>query len=155
MMQPNIKYAVYLLEKRDYSRRDLINKISEKYTPEQAEQAADYCEQHRYIDDERYALRLWERYSENYGKQRILKELYKRGIDRDLSRKVEEEMFDREQEEAKVLFLLRQKLKNRPIADKKEENKVSAFLSRKGFSFEAINRAIREYNENEERTDDE
>ncbi len=155
MMEPYIKYAIYLLEKRDYSRKDLIKKIAEKYPEEQAEKAADYCEERRYIDDLRYARRLWERYSEKYGEKRIREELYKRGIDRETAQQVEEEMTDREKEWEKTALLLRQKMRNRPFSDKKEENKIYAFLARKGFSSEIIGQVIREYKEDSEQYDEE
>ena len=146
-MEPNVKYAIYLLEKRDYSEKELYKKISEKYSEQKAAEAVAYSVKCGYVDDERYARRLIEKYLARYGKKRVSAELFQKGIDKELSEQLLEEQYDLEQESEKIVALLRSKLKGAMPADRKESEKVFAFLCRKGYSSDEINHAFAEYKE--------
>ena len=80
------KKALSLLDKRDYSRKMLIDKLTDKgVTAEDAAEVVDRLCAVGVVDDARYAALVVRHYSgRGYGERRIREELYHRGIDRDL-----------------------------------------------------------------------
>ena len=78
--------ALRLLDKRDYSRAELIRKLTEKGVDESdAAEAVDYLVSLGFVDDARYAPLLVRRCAaKGYGRARAKQELQKRGIDRAL-----------------------------------------------------------------------
>ena len=79
MTEKNAKnYAVYLLEKRDYGETELFKKISEKYTEEDAAEAVAYVVERGYVNDEKYARRLAEKYFISYGKKEYRKNFFEK-----------------------------------------------------------------------------
>ena len=56
------KRAVYLLGGKDYSRRELIEKLKKNYSEENAVKAADSMCEYGYVDDSRYAEKLARNY---------------------------------------------------------------------------------------------
>ena len=80
------KRALRLLERRDYSRKELILKLTEKGEPlEDAEAVADRMIELGVISDERYSRMLVRHYAaKGYGTCRIKQELYRHGIHTDL-----------------------------------------------------------------------
>lgn len=147
MLKPYIKYAIYLLEKRDYSEKELFDKITTKYTENEAAEAVANCVEKGYVNDRKYSERIIEKYFARYGKRRVSEELYKRGIDRELSQELIENAYSIEDESEKIENLIFQKLKGTLPSDKKEYDKVFAFLARKGYSSDEINHAYSEYKE--------
>ena len=69
-------------------------------------------------------------------------ELQQKGVDRDQIRQMLEE--NPVDEEETVRALLKKKTGGRIPEDKKEIQKLAAFLGRKGFSFEVISRVLRD-----------
>ena len=79
------KRALSLVEKRDYSRKMLIDKLTEKgASDEDAADVADWLCSVGVIDDQRYAGLVVRHYArKGYGPRRIREELFRRGIDRE------------------------------------------------------------------------
>lgn len=78
--------ALKILEKRDVSRKMLLDKLAEKNIPVgDAEEVADWLCDIGVINDERFAGLVVRHYAaKGYGRRRICEELYRRGIDREL-----------------------------------------------------------------------
>ena len=77
--------ALKILERRDVSRKMLLDKLTEKgISNTDAEEVADWLCGLGVVNDERYAGLVVRHYAANgYGKRRICDELYRRGIDRE------------------------------------------------------------------------
>lgn len=128
--------ALRLLERRDYSRKELILKLTEKGEPlADAEAVADRMIELGVINDERYSKMLVRHYAgKGYGLCRIKQELYRHGIHTDLWEEAMEELPSQEDIMDK---LLRSKLKsNSP--DQKEIKKATDALLRRGFSWSEV-----------------
>ena len=77
--------ALKILERRDVSRRMLLDKLSEKgISDTDAEEVADWLCGLGVVNDERFAGLVVRHYAaKGYGRRRIRDELYRRGIDRE------------------------------------------------------------------------
>ena len=135
------KRALRLLERRDYSRKELILKLTEKGEPlEDAEAVADRMTELGVIDDERYSRMLVRHYAaKGYGACRIKQELYRHGIHTDLWEEAMEELPSQEEILDK---LLRSKLRGEE-PDRKEIKKATDAMLRRGFSWSEISAAMR------------
>ena len=132
--------ALRLLDKRDVSRKMLLDKLSEKgITPEDAAEVADWLCDLGVINDARFAGLVVRHYAaKGYGKRRICEELFRRGIDKELWDEALEEL--PEEDDAPVR-LLRAKLRGeKPEGD--ALRRACAFLQRRGYSWEEISRAV-------------
>ena len=78
--------ALKILERRDVSRKMLLDKLAEKGISESdAAEVADWLCGLGVVNDERFAGLVVRHYAaKGYGKRRICDELYRRGIDREL-----------------------------------------------------------------------
>lgn len=130
------KRALRLLERRDYSRKELILKLIEKgEPPEDAEAVADRMVELGVISDERYSQMLVRHYAaKGYGACRIKQELYRHGIDHELW---EEAMAQMPTQEETMDKLFRSKLRSEH-PDKAEIKKATDALLRRGFSWSEI-----------------
>lgn len=130
------KRALRLLEMRDYSRKELILKLTQKGEPlEDAEAVADRMAELGVIDDERYSRMLVRHYAaKGYGACRIKQELYRHGIHTDLWDEAMEEMPSQEEQMDK---LFRSKLRSSD-PDRAEIKKATDAMLRRGFSWSEI-----------------
>lgn len=147
--------AVFLLSRRDYSRRELTEKLCRekgRYHAENQEAAAEaavYMEQLGYVKDEEYARRLAREYRDVrcYPRRRALEKLCEKGIARDTARDVLDEM-DWDDTQLALEFLQKKRY-NIPQSREETEKQLTA-LARYGFSGEDIRRAIRRREEEAE-----
>ena len=143
------KRALRLLERRDYSRKELILKLTEKGEPlADAEAVADRMIELGVINDERYSRMLVRHYAgKGYGPCRIKQELYRHGIHTDLWEEAMEELPSQEEIMDK---LLRSKLRSSD-PDPKEIKKATDALLRRGFSWSEVSackqRVLDEYDD--------
>ncbi len=130
------KRALRLLERRDYSRKELILKLKEKGEDEEAAEAlADRFVELGIIDDERYSQMLVRHYAaKGYGACRIKQELYRHGIHTDLWEDAMEQLPTQEETMDK---LFRSKLRT-DHPDRTEIKKATDALLRRGFSWSEI-----------------
>ena len=130
------KRALRLLERRDYSRKELILKLTEKGEPlADAEAVADRMIELGVINDERYSRMLVRHYaSKGYGACRIKQELYRHGIHTDLWEEAMEELPSQEEQ---LDRLFRSKLRT-ANPDKAELKKATDAMLRRGFSWSEI-----------------
>ena len=133
--------ALALLDKRDYSRAELLRKLEEKGIAQpDAEAAVDRLCDLGFVDDARYAPIVVRHYAaKGYGRRRVQQELQRRGIPKELWDRALEQM--PEQDET-VLRLLRSKLRGADTDDRAALKKAADALLRKGYGWDEINAAV-------------
>ena len=143
--------AMNLLKNREYTTKQLHDKLQEGYYPEDIiEQALDYVAGYRYTDDLRYAETYISDHEDTRSRRRIEQDLRNRGIDRDTLEKAWQQWEQKggtQDEGAMIRQLLDKRHYHPEDADVKEQRKTYGFLMRKGFSADAVCRALRIQNE--------
>lgn len=136
-----------LLKSRDYTRVQLTKKLMEGGYPEEViENAITYVESFGYVNDNRYAQNYINCYAQFRSHKRIEYELMQKGISKE---KIEEafnvwqEEGNRQDEEEMIRQLLEKKKWNIDVQDRKEQQRMVAFLVRKGFRTENIFRVMK------------
>lgn len=141
--------AVFLLSKRDLSRRELEQKLCRekgRYHPERHEQAvqtAARMEELGYVRNAEYAHRLAQRYAREklYPRRRIEDELLRKGIDRETAREAASAV---ETDETEMALAFLAKKRYTVSRDTKEVQKIAAAMARYGYSAAVIRRVLRE-----------
>ena len=135
--------ALQLLDKRDYSRAELLRKLTEKdYDEAEATEAVDRLVELGFVDDVRYAPIIVRHYAaKGYGPQRVRQELQRRGIPKELW---DEAMQEMPQQDDTIDRLLHSKLKS-DTPDRAELKKATDFLLRKGYGWDEIKAAVARY----------
>ncbi|MGI5894794.1 MAG: regulatory protein RecX [Candidatus Merdivicinus sp.] len=128
--------ALYLLDYREHSRRELEIKLARNVSREVAEQVAARMQELGLLNDEAYAQRLARHYvlDKKQGARRAVLELRKKGID---ARTAEEAVAAVEPEEDALLELVRRKY-GRALAynqDGKQREKAIRALMRLGHGY--------------------
>lgn len=134
--------ALSLLEYRDRTEWELSGKLAEQgYEPEEIQETLTFLKKYHYVDDAEYTRRYISAASSRKSIRRIRQELIQKGVDREiLDAGFEEAEID---EEALIRSCLRKK--GYQPGQRMEEGayrKMMASLSRKGFSFDGIRRAM-------------
>lgn len=132
--------ALYLLEHRDHSKRELAEKISRTAASRQAAQkAAERMEELGLVNDEsfaqRYAKDLFQR--KRYGPMRVRQELRQKGIDPELIDRLLEEYGDEDRYIEQIGEVLRRKYPGWQ-EDEKIRRRAFSALQRLGYSYEQI-----------------
>ena len=139
--------AMNLLQKKDYTEKQLRDKLKEGDYPEEfVDEAISYVKSYRYLDDERYTRDYITYHMSLRSKNRIIQDLQTKGIDRELIINCIDELYDAEdedleQEQIKMLLL---KKHYDSEMDLKDKQKIMSFLLRKGYSMELIRKAMNE-----------
>lgn len=138
--------SMNLLQSRDYTRRQLEDKLKQgEYPPECVEEAIAYVESYGYIDDYRYAKDFIEYHLQTKSRKRIETDLTRKGIGKDIIEKAFDELEDLgvEQDELSLArTLLNKKKYCANTATKQEQQKMYGFLYRKGFQSDTIGKAL-------------
>ncbi len=145
--------ALYLLEFRDYSTRDLEQKLKKDFSPEICREAVEFMIEIGAIDDTRYAETLVRHLVQfkRYGRHRMRQELSLKGIDSDI---IDEVLDEAELDEQEMILELLDKKFSRDLCDQKGINRTIASLTRYGYSYGDIKSALREYIESLEDNSD-
>ena len=135
--------ALYLLQSQGRTKAEMIQKLQKDGYPDDViREVMSFLEEYHFVDDSSY--------TENYihvnkirkSPRQIVFELQQKGVDKDtISRMLEEAPIN---EDDTVRALLKKKTGGQIPADWKERQKLAAFLGRKGFSFDVIQRVLRE-----------
>lgn len=140
--------AMNLLQKKQYTEKQLRDKLKEGFYPaEIIDDAVAYVKSFRYIDDLQYAVD----YITYHESSRSLKKLSFDLMNKGISGEVIQQAFAQwqeeggEQDEQEMIRTLLEKKHYDPDCDEKEKRKIYAFLLRKGYSAEAVGRAMRMY----------
>ena len=140
------KRAMNLLQKREYTTAALREKLRDGEYPEACvEEAVAYVESYGYVDDLRYARDFIVYNLDRKSRMRIEQDLMRKGIQKDSVRAVFEELEEegtRQDEASMIRTLLDKKKYDAKNADAQEKQRMYAFLYRKGFHADAINRAL-------------
>ena len=151
------QYALYCLDYRDYSARDMHSKLVGTYKNENLCSAViRKLEGAGIIDDARYAEKLARRLVESrkYGFRRAKKELLLKGIGEDIALEALEQYREMFGENLAQLLRTKHYRLLTDSSDRKNIEKVKSALVRYGYGFDEINAAVREYFENAEQTEE-
>lgn len=136
--------AVYYLQFSGKTESELRKRLAEQeFSPASVDSAIEFVKNYRYLDDEAYARRFVERNGNKKSRKQMLYELSQKGVSRDILDMVFEDM--EVDEEAQILVLLEKRKYPGEDATREEKQKISAFLARKGFSYDAITSAMIQY----------
>ena len=136
--------ALYLLEYRNYSKRELTEKIARTAASREAAQAAaGRMEELGLIDDRRfgedYARELFSR--KGYGARRAAQELRRKGLDQELVQELVEKYGSPEQSEKNIRRVLEKKYPGWR-EDEKVRRRAFAALQRLGYSYQEVREAM-------------
>ena len=137
--------CMHLLEKRDYTEKELRQKLENgktEYTEEQIDGAIAYVKSFHYVDDGRYACKYIEAMQSRKSRRQIEQELYQKGEDRELIQEAFEETGEVPEEEQIARWMEKRNF-HPEEADLKEKQRMYAFLARKGFRAENIQRVMK------------
>ena len=137
--------CMHLLEKRDYTEKELRQKLENgktEYTEEQIDGAIAYVKSFHYVDDGRYACKYIEALQSRKSRRQIEQELYQKGVDRELIQEAFEETGEVPEEEQIARWMEKRNFHPEEV-DLKEKQRMYAFLARKGFRAENIQRAMK------------
>ena len=133
--------ALDLLTRKPQSRKELERKLKE-WGAGEAESAAlcDRMEELGYLNDASYAAQVVRYYSaKGFGEKKLRDELYRRGIPREMW----DDALEQAQDPAEAIdAFVSKKLAGKDL-DRKQLQKVSAALARRGYSWSDINDALR------------
>lgn len=136
--------ALYLLEYRNYSKRELTEKIARTAASREAAQAAaGRMEELGLIDDRRfgedYAKELFSR--KGYGARRAAQELRRKGLDQELVQELVEKYGSPEQSGENIRRVLEKKYPGWR-EDEKVRRRAFAALQRLGYSYQEVREAM-------------
>ena len=136
--------ALYLLEYRNYSKRELTEKIARTAASREAAQAAaGRMEELGLIDDRRfgedYARELFSR--KGYGARRAAQELRRKGLDQELVQELVEKYVSPEQSGENIRRVLEKKYPGWR-EDEKVRRRAFAALQRLGYSYQEVREAM-------------
>lgn len=135
--------ALYLLDYRDHSYKELFVKLSKNYSDEICYEIVNHFVSIGIINDKRYAENLAKKYIEikKYGLYKAKQEMYLKGIDKYT---VEDALeIYKDNVELRILELINKKYKK--YLNSEDENskyKLKNALVRQGYTYDEVNRAI-------------
>lgn len=136
--------AFYLLEYRDHTRKELIDKLKRSVSVEVAAETADRMEELGLLDDERYAEQVAAFLLEQkkLGKRAALFKMQQKGFPKEVAEEAIRLVFIDPLEQIRDLV---EKRYARYLTDPKGVQKVTNALARLGHSYADIKEVIREY----------
>lgn len=149
--------AMNLLKSKDYSEKELADKLKASYYPQSAiDNALEYVKSYRYVDDNRYAANYVAFKAQSKSRQQIVGFLQQKGISADIIQEACEEYYgDNSETEYEVLLkqMYKKLSKYEEQPDYEARQKIKAYFYRKGFSAELIGKTLdivveRRYNNN-------
>ncbi|MBQ8176708.1 MAG: regulatory protein RecX [Oscillospiraceae bacterium] len=131
--------ALYLLDGRDYSFRELYDKLTANYSEDISLRVCKYLAELRLINDRRYAeLRARELFEiKRVGMFKAKMELRRRGISDEIIAEVIEPYADEDEIFARLEELVEKKYE-RYLTSEKGVNKVKSALLRQGYGYDEI-----------------
>ena len=131
-----------MLGRRALSEHELGSKLEEKgYEEADIHDTLAYLRDYGYVDDAKYALSFaLTRHGRGQGQYRIRQELRNRGVDEEIVESVLEQL---PEPDGAIQKILQSKLGK--VNDEDTRRKAAAALSRRGFGWDEINRALEEW----------
>lgn len=142
-------YGLRLLNFKMRTEQEVRRKMKEKeYTDEIIDTTIDYLYYLNYLDDEEYAQKFIKDKSnlKNMGSERIKRELYMKGIDKNIIDRELEEIVDKDDEYEKAKEIAIKKLETTYKNDDKNARyrKLGGLLQRKGYSMDIVMPILKE-----------
>lgn len=138
--------AMNLLQRRDYTEKQLQDKLRDGGYPESvADQAVAYVKSYHYIDDLRYAGDYLATFAGRKSMRRMEQDLQQRGIPRAVLEQAVtawQEQDGGQDELQMARALLEKKHYDRDNCDRKQQQRLYHFLMYRGFSGEVIRKAM-------------
>ena len=134
--------ALALLEFRDRTERELRQKLKEReYSLQEIDEAVLFLKEYRYLDDEAYAGRYIRSCAARKSRRQIRADLERKGVSREvIDLQLQEEEVD---EDSQIRKLLQKKgYEPGKRLEPAEYRRIMGALGRRGFSGEAIRRAM-------------
>lgn len=135
--------ALYLMESRDHSYRELFDKLEKNYSEDICFEVCNSLAEIGVINDRRYAEKLCRQLFEvkKLGRYRVKQEMRLKGLGSEI---IEEAMenFSEEDEPFERLEKLVEQKYERYLTDRKGVEKVKNALARKGYSFGEIKEVL-------------
>ena len=135
--------ALYLMESRDHSYRELFDKLEKNYSEDICFEVCNRLAEIGVINDRRYAEKLCRQLFEvkKLGRYRVRQEMRLKGLGSEI---IEEAMenFSEEDEPFERLEKLVEQKYERYLTDRKGVEKVRNALARKGYSFGEIKEVL-------------
>ena len=154
--EASFEKGIFLISLKDRTKKELRLKLEEKYRNKPAIlKAIKKLEEFGYLSDLNYAISYIE--SRKYGKNRILYNLFQKGIDKSTVEKAYLALAEEKEENVDDIKLEKLIGKNskkinmsnsRDEKKMKEEQKLIQYLARQGFSLDKIFKKLKEYKEN-------
>ena len=156
--EASFEKGIFLISLKDRTKKELRLKLEEKYRNKPAIlKAIKKLEEFGYLSDLNYAISYIE--SRKYGKNRILYNLFQKGINKSTVEKAYLALAEEKEENVDDIKLEKLIGKNskkinmsnsRDEKKMKEEQKFIQYLARQGFSLDKIFKKLKEYKENYE-----
>lgn len=135
------KRVMYYLKNADKTRDQIRRKLREGYYPESIIDATfSFLDRYGFADDSRYAENYVEELKGTRSRREISQKLAQRGISRETAAEILSELSG-EEEYAACEKALRKKYAHG--LQREDRQKAYAYLARRGFSFDAIEHAVR------------
>ena len=143
-MQKCFDHAVKYLAISPRSEKEVKEKLYEKgYHRNEVDEAIDRCKGYRYIDDEAYTRSFVDYYSHRMGRKMMAYKLTNdKGVDQTLVSNMIADLVSDDAETKKCVDMASKYVKKKRIWDKKDLQKVGAYLFTKGFEWNIINGAL-------------
>lgn len=135
--------ALYLLQSQGRTHAEMIKKLqNDGYPYDVTRDVMSFLSEYHFVDDNAYTENYIHVNKSRKSPRQMAYELQQKGVDKaKISQILEENPVD---EEETARALLKKKTGGQIPEDWKERQKLAAFLGRKGFSFEVIQRVLRE-----------
>lgn len=138
--------AMNLLKSKDYSEKELVDKLKASYYPQAAvDNALEYVKSYGYIDDKRYAANYVAFKAGSRSRHQIVGFLKQKGILSDIIQSVCDEYYG-DNSDAEYEVLLKQMAKKlskyNEQPDYETRQKIKSYFYRKGFSAETIGKTL-------------
>lgn len=151
LLQKGKKRALRLLERKDYTRKELVNKLKKDgYSEELVEKIIEYIDGYHYLDDTRVAENFIRGRMEYKSKRELEYMLKQKGISEAEIDIVMTENYKNEEGIPQEEVAIRRQLQKYHITNDsleelsyEEKQKVAAKLFRKGFAAETIKKVLR------------
>lgn len=142
-------YGLRLLNFKMRTEQEIRRRMKEKeYTEDVIDITIEYLYYLNYLDDEEYARKFIKDKSnlKNMGKERIKRELYAKGIDKEIINIQIEDIVDDDDEYEKAMEMAVKKLETTYKNDDKNAKyrKLGGFLQRKGYSMNIVFKILKE-----------
>lgn len=133
-----------LLERRDYTKKELQDKLMQAGFPADAVSGAiAYVESYHYIDDDRYTRNFLEYRSSGKSRQMVYQTLAQKGID---TEKIREYMEDADMDdEAGIRRIYRQKFSDNMDFSREKKQKIFNYFLRKGYKYNDIANVLKDF----------